>query len=129
MACQRKILLVDDHEAILEILERLLAQPCVSFLRAASGDEALLLVRKERPQVVLLDVCLPGMDGLAVCEAIKRDPSLASTRVLLMSAVIGENGLRENCEDLEADGYLGKPFDPQAVRREVAAALASAARS
>jgi CheY-like chemotaxis protein len=123
MTRNRKILLVDDHETILMILERMLEQPCVSFLRAGSGDEALAVAREERPDVILLDVCMPGMDGLEVCEEIKNDPQLANTRVILMSAVIGENGLRESCDELRADGYLGKPFDPEAVRRGVAAML------
>jgi len=124
MPKNRKILLVDDHETILMILERMLAQPSVSFLRAGSGDEALAVAREEHPDVVLLDVCMPGMDGLEVCEEIKRDPALAHTRVILMSAVIGENGLQESCDELHADGYVGKPFNADIVRRGVAAMLA-----
>jgi len=123
MAIRRKILLVDDHETILMILERMLAQPCVSFLRAGTGDEALAVCRAEHPDVVLLDVCMPGMDGLEVCEEIKRDPELADIRVILMSAVIGENGLRESCEEMHADAYVGKPFNPDVVRRGVASML------
>lgn len=123
MGKPKKILLVDDHETILMILERLLAQPCVMFIRAGCGEEALHLARQEHPDVVLLDVCMPGMDGLEVCETIKNDPELADTRVILMSAVIGENGLREGCDEVKADGYLGKPFNPELVRNGVAAML------
>lgn len=123
MTRSRKILLVDDHETILMILERMLAQPCVSFLRAGSGDEALALCRDEHPDVVMLDVCMPGMDGLEVCAAIKADPALADIRVMLMSAVIGENGLKESTDEVNADAYVGKPFNPDAVRRGVAALL------
>ncbi|MGH7857985.1 MAG: response regulator [Candidatus Binatia bacterium] len=124
MPLVRKILLVDDHETILMILERLLEQPCVAFLRAGSGDEALAVVREEHPDVVLLDVCMPGMDGLEVCEAIKSDPDLADVRVILMSAIIGENGLQESSSEVRADGYVGKPFNPDLVRQGVAAMLA-----
>lgn len=124
MARSRKILLVDDHETILMILERMLAQPCVSFLRAGSGDEALAVCRDEHPDLVMVDVCMPGMDGLEVCAAIKADPDLADIRVMLMSAVIGENGLRESCDEVAADAYVGKPFNPDAVRRGVASLLA-----
>lgn len=124
MARSIKILLVDDHESILMILEGLLAASDVHFLRAGCGEEALYLTRREHPDVVLLDVCMPGMDGLEVCDTIKRDPALASTRVILMSAVIGESGLREGGEEVGADGYLGKPFNPEIVRRGVGALLA-----
>jgi CheY-like chemotaxis protein len=118
-----KILLVDDTESILMILERLLARPAVHFLRAGCGEEALFLARQEHPDVVLLDVCMPGMDGLEVCESIKKDPELAATRVILMSAVIGENGLREGGEEVGADAYLSKPFSADQVRCGVAAML------
>jgi CheY-like chemotaxis protein len=124
MTSRRKVLLVDDHESILVVLERLLAGPCVDFLRAACGEEALRLVRSERPDLVLLDVCMPGMDGLEVCDAIKADPALAGTRVILMSAILGQKGLRDGEEEVGADGYLGKPFDPEAVRSGVHAMLA-----
>lgn len=124
MARLRKVLLVDDHEAILVVLERLLAQPSVKFLRASTGVDALRVARAEHPDVILLDVCMPGMDGLEVCDAIKRDPNLVGTRVILMSAILGEKGLQEGEEEVGADGYLGKPFDPEAVRAGVAAMLA-----
>lgn len=119
----KKVLLVDDHEAILVVLERLLAQPSVQFFRAACGTDALRVARIEHPDVVLLDVCMPGMDGLEVCDAIKRDPNLVGTRVILMSAILGEKGLQDGEEEVGADGYLGKPFDPEAVRAGVAAML------
>jgi len=121
---RKKVLLVDDHQAIVMALEGLLAAPSLIFLRAESGEEALRLVRREHPDVVLLDVCMPGMDGLEVCDAIKRDPELRDTRVILMSAILGENGLKHDGEEVGADGYLGKPFNPEAVRAGVAAMLA-----
>ncbi len=124
MARVKKILLVDDHEAILIVLERLLSQPSVEFFRAASGADALRVARRERPDLVVMDVCMPGMDGLEVCDTIKHDPDLAGTRVILMSAILGDSGLQEGEEEVGADGYLGKPFDPEAVRTGVAALLA-----
>ena len=124
VAQRKKVLLVDDHESIVMALEGLLAAPSLVFLRADSGEEALRLIRCEHPDVVLLDVCMPGMDGLEVCDAIKRDPELRDTRVILMSAILGENGLKHGGEEVGADGYLGKPFNPEAVRAGVAALLA-----
>lgn len=123
MRPRRKVLLVDDHESILVVLERLLEAPCLEFLRAASGEDGLRLARSERPDLVLLDVCMPGMDGLEVCDAIKSDPDLAGTRVILMSAILSEKGLRDGESDVGADGHLGKPFDPEAVRTRVSALL------
>jgi CheY-like chemotaxis protein len=123
MRSRKKILLVDDHESILIVLEQLLAEPHVSFFRAGCGEEAIAVARRERPDVVIVDVCMPGMDGLEVCDAIRKDPDLDGTRILLMSAVIGDNGLREGGEEVGADGYLGKPFRPDLVRSGVAALM------
>ncbi|MGH7896639.1 MAG: response regulator [Candidatus Binatia bacterium] len=120
----KKILLVDDHESVLKVLEGLLAQPSVELLLAGCGEEALHVARLEHPDLVLLDVCMPGMDGLEVCDAIKNDPELSGTRVILMSAVLGEGSVREGGEDVGADGYLAKPFNPDSVRAGVAALLA-----
>ena len=129
MGPRKKVLLVDDHESILIVLERLLAQFRVELLRAGCGEDALRMVRSEHPDVVLMDVCMPGMDGLEVCDAIKRDPELAGTRVILMSAILSAKGLQEGEEEVGADGYLGKPFDPEAVRSGVRAMLALDCRS
>ena len=118
-----KILLVDDHEMILKLLEGLLAAPSVTFFRATNGEDALRVAREEQPDLVVMDVCMPGMDGLEVCDAIKRDPALAATRVALMSAVIGERGLRDGGIEVGADAYFGKPFNSESVRRGVSALL------
>jgi CheY-like chemotaxis protein len=123
LVAPQKILLVDDHELILKLLEALLAAPSITFLRATNGVDALQLTRREHPDVVVMDVCMPGMDGLEVCAAIKGDPALAETRVALMSAVIGERGLREGGEEVGADAYFGKPFNSESVKREVCALL------
>src|SRR5262245_17881814 len=121
----RKILLVDDHELIVKLLEGLLAAPSITFLRATSGEEALRLARRGRPDFVAMDVCLPGMDGREVCDAITHDPELSGTRVALMSAVIGERGLRAGGDEVGADAYFGKPFDSERLRRGVSALLGS----
>jgi two-component system, OmpR family, alkaline phosphatase synthesis response regulator PhoP len=120
----KKILLVDDHESVLVVLEGLLTQPSVELFRAGCGEEALQVARCEHPDLVVLDVCMPGMDGLEVCDLIKSDPDLAGTRVILMSAVLGEGSVRDGGEEVGADGYLGKPFNPDSVRAGVASLLA-----
>ena len=119
----RKILLVDDQPDIVLFLERLLAHPTVEFYRACRGEEALSIARREHPDLILVDVCMPGMDGLEVCEAVKQDPDLTATRVILMSAIIGESGIRTSADGLRADGYFAKPFNLEAVRSGVRAML------
>ena len=84
-------------------------------LRAERGDVALELIRKEKPDLIFLDVLMPGLDGLEVCRAIRADATLASTPVFLLSAM-GEDRLIAAAKTAQADGYLTKPMRLDAVR-------------
>jgi DNA-binding response OmpR family regulator len=80
------------------------------LLEASDGEEALKLARRERPNLVVLDVMMPGMTGWEVCRAIREDESLANTGVIMLTG-IGER-LNEMTSPLYgADEYLDKPFD------------------
>ncbi len=108
-----KVLVVDDEEYIVDLLSLLLEddghQPLVAF----NGREALEMVRRERPALVIADVMMPLMDGEELARAIKGDPTLADTPVVLMSAL----GLPRR--DTPADGFVAKPFDLDLVRRVI----------
>lgn len=117
------ILNVDDHEIVRYSRSRLLRQAGYEVKEAASGHEALQIVRQEQPALVLLDVHLPDVSGLEVCRSIKSDPTLASTMVLQLSAshissqdrVIGLNG--------GADSYLTEPVEPEELLAQIRALL------
>jgi CheY-like chemotaxis protein len=115
----RNVLIVDDHEYNHVYLEHLLACPAIRLLHARNGQEALAIAEAERPDLVLTDVCMPKMDGLELCDAIRHNPALASTRVILLSAVVGEDTLSDSADELGANGYFAKPFNEDAVRRGV----------
>jgi CheY-like chemotaxis protein len=89
------------------------------LLEAADGAAALTLDRAERPALAVLDVYMPGPDGFRVCRAIKDDPALASTIVVLLTAQSG-GAARELGRAAGADAYLTKPFSPHALLRLVA---------
>lgn len=81
------------------------------LLEAAGGQEALLLVRQQRPDLVLLDVLMPDVDGFEVCRDIKADASIAATRVIMLTAK-AERADREQARASGADFYISKPFSP-----------------
>src|SRR5512138_3350974 len=85
-ALQTRILNVDDDEASLYAISRVLKKAGFDVLEAKTGEEALEIVRREHPPLVLLDVNLPGMSGIEVCRRIKQDPDTSSTLVVQMSA-------------------------------------------
>ena len=118
----RTVLVADDDPSILDFTSRVVTKAGHRVVRAERGDTALELVRKERPDLVFLDVLMPGLDGLEVCLAIRADVTLARTPVILLSAM-GEDRLVAAAKTAGADGYLTKPMRLDAVRAVLAERL------
>lgn len=117
------ILVADDDVEILALVTRQLRRMDATILEASDGEEALRMAREHRPNLVVLDVMMPGMSGWEVCRAIREDPSLASTGVIMLTG-IGER-LNEMTSPLYgADDHLDKPFDFEELVRRVEAVLA-----
>jgi len=107
---KRKILIADDDLEILALVKRHLSKLDVDVVEATDGEEALEQAQAEKPDLVILDVMMPGMSGWEVCRAIREDESLSHTAVLMLTG-IGER-LNEMTSPLYgADDYLDKPFD------------------
>lgn len=107
---QSTILVADDDVEILGLVTRHLRTKNARLLEASDGEEALKLVRRERPDLVILDVMMPGMTGWEVCRAIREEDALAGTGVIMLTG-IGER-LNEMTSPLYgADEYLDKPFE------------------
>jgi DNA-binding response OmpR family regulator len=107
------VLVADDEPTMLELVSRHLRsieQPKLEVIEASDGDEAWELARERLPDLVVLDVMMPGMSGWEVCRKIRQDAALAHTGVLMLTG-IGEN-LNETTSPLfGADEYIDKPFD------------------
>lgn len=116
----RRILVVDDDDLILEILEAVLGGESLRVETAAGGDEALARVGGEAaadgdlPDLVILDVMMPGTDGFAVCRAIKEDPATRHIPVVLLTARGGPED-RAAGQQAGCDAYITKPFSPRTL--------------
>jgi DNA-binding response OmpR family regulator len=106
-----KILVVDDENYILHILDFSLGAEGYEVITAEDGEAAVRKCREERPDLVVLDVMMPKMDGFEVCRSIKRDPDLAGTPVILLSAKARDVDQKQGYE-AGADDYITKPFSP-----------------
>lgn len=106
-----KILVVDDENYILHILDFSLGAEGYEVLTAEDGEAAVQKCKDERPDLVVLDVMMPKMDGFEACRAIKRDPDLAGTPVILLSAKARDVDQKQGYE-AGADDYITKPFSP-----------------
>jgi len=115
------VLICEDEEPLRELI-RLSLGDAHRFLEAADGRNVLDLVREERPDVVLLDVMLPGVSGLDLLRELRADPALADTRVVAVSAWVHLEG---EALAAGADCFLGKPFEPDALRSCVQRMLSS----
>lgn len=117
-----RILIVDDDSQILRLVESYLSQAGYGTLTAADGEAAMHALRRERPDLVVLDLMLPGRDGLEILRWLRGDATLSATPVLLLTARVDDEDKIVGLE-LGADDYLTKPFNPREVVARVRALL------
>jgi two-component system alkaline phosphatase synthesis response regulator PhoP len=116
---RRRILVVDDDQKIVELVKLYLEKDGYRVLVAYDGLEALDLARQKRPDLILLDLLLPGMDGLDVCRIIQAESEIPI--IMLTAKTTDEDKLRGL--ELGADDYVTKPFNPREVMARVRAVL------
>jgi len=108
----QKILVVEDMESVVETMRALLEQEGFQVVVARNGLEGLQAVNKERPDLLLLDLILPGLDGLEVCRRLRRNPETAQLPILMLSGKAEEADKVVGLE-VGADDYITKPFSPK----------------
>ena len=118
MSTSGRVLIVDDYEANISALRQLLERQGYEVLTATNGRDALDLVHREHPDLVLLDVVMPGMTGLDVCASLKNVAETCLTPVVLVSA-LQERATRLEGLEAGADDFLSKPVDPQELYARV----------
>lgn len=116
------ILVVDDEEDILELVKYNLSREGYQVLCAATGEEALKSARNKLPDLVVLDLMLPGVDGLEVCRELKGDPKTSHIPVVMLTAK-GEEADVVTGLELGADDYVAKPFSPRVLVARIKAVL------
>ena len=119
----RKILLVDDEDDIREVAQMSLEMTAGwDVVTAASGADALQLAEAERPDAILLDVMMPGMDGPATARGLKADAATAGIPIVLLTAKV-QPADRRRFDDLGVAGVLAKPFDPMELATQISGVL------
>jgi len=116
------ILVVDDEAPIVDLVRFTLEDGDVRVVEASDGAEALVLARRIKPDLVLLDVHMPSLDGLEVCRQLRREPDFAHTPIIMLTAA-GQEADRSSGLSAGADEYLTKPFSPLALLALVEALL------
>ena len=116
------VVVIEDEEDILELISYNLRREGFDVKGATSGEDGLALVASSRPNIVLLDLMLPGVSGLKVCKRLKANPELQSIPVLMVSAKGDESDIIAGLE-MGADDYVTKPFSPRILVARVHAVL------
>ncbi len=115
---KKTILLIEDNPQNRYLVKFLLETRGYEILQAETGPQGLAMAAHHRPDLILLDIQLPGMDGHAVAQALKSDPQLKAIPIVAVTsyAMVGD---REKCLAAGAEGYIEKPIDPESFGDEV----------
>mgnify|MGYP006289587203 CR=1 FL=1 len=119
---RESVLVVDDEEDILELIQYNLEKEGYTVKTVKTGEECLSIVGKLSPEIVVLDLMLPGLDGLEVCKRLKQSEPTRSIPVLMLTAKSEDSDIVSGLE-LGADDYITKPFSPKVLIARVRAVL------
>ncbi|MBF0542094.1 MAG: response regulator [Nitrospirae bacterium] len=116
-----KILLVEDEPNIITLLTRTIATiGCadIEILTAENGKIGLDIIKKERPEIVFLDIMMPEMNGYELCKIVKKDLEMTDVNIVMLTAK-GQKSDEIKGKDAGADSYITKPFKPNEIRRKI----------
>jgi CheY-like chemotaxis protein len=120
---RKKILVTDDEENIRLLVSNMLGKDYV-VLGASDGREAVDMARSQQPDLILMDILMPKMDGYTACNKIKKDPLTRAIPVVMLTAVDHELNVRLS-QEMGANGYITKPFTPRDLLDAIAQCLKS----
>lgn len=115
-------MVAEDDPLVMALVRASLRSLAIDLLEADNGSAALALARERTPDLLLLDIGLPGIDGLEVCRRLKRDPPTRGIHVVLLTARAQQSD-RDDGEVAGADDFVSKPFSPAKLRSQVTAWL------
>jgi len=119
---KQKILIVEDEKDIVKMLEYNLKKEGYRVIHTGDGDIALSMARREKPELIILDLMLPGLDGLEVCKVLKKDETTSFIPIIMLTAKSQESDKIIGLE-LGADDYMTKPFSPRELLARIKAVL------
>ncbi len=106
-----KILIADDEASLRFLIHETIADPALQILEARDGPEALRIARSQHPRMILLDVAMPGLSGVEVCQQLKADPTTSDIQIVMLTA---HSQTKDRAQALAAgaDHFITKPFSP-----------------
>lgn len=118
MSADKKVLIVEDNEDNRIVYATMLKYYGYTIVEATNGEDAIRLAAEEMPDIILMDISIPGIDGWEAAERIKGNPDTESIPIVAVTAhALPEH--RQRAEDLDCEGYLTKPCEPRTLLNEV----------
>jgi CheY-like chemotaxis protein len=115
----RKVMIVDDEESLIELVTAILEQEGYEVMTAMDGEEALRKLEKQKPDLVLLDMMMPGMSGREVCEKIRKNPKTRDLKVIFLTVAKFSEAGKGVLKDMKVSDYITKPFENADLTRRV----------
>jgi CheY-like chemotaxis protein len=116
---RKKIMVVDDEENLLFLLNKILESEGFDVITADNGRECLELLKKEKPDMILLDMMMPGITGIDVAEAIRSNPKTRNMKIIFLTVVKSNEIRKDRLKKIKALDYIEKPFDNKDLVRRV----------
>lgn len=114
---KKRVLVVDDEANVRLFVHRVLDETYM-VIEAGDGEEAIKIARGKKPDIILMDIMMPRMDGYIACSTIKADPSLRTIPVIMLTGMSYQLN-KELAKKLGADGYITKPFASESLRNTI----------
>ena len=118
MSAKSRILLIDDSHTVFRLLEAIVRIRKYDLLHADSGQQGIVMARQEKPDLILLDVMMPDLDGFKVCQYLKENADTSDIPVMFLTAR-GSDGDLEMGRKVGADGFMTKPFQTIEVLKQI----------
>ena len=115
---KKKILIVDDDMITLKMLEKILSSGGYSVIQTTDGNAAILIAKKEHPNIVILDITMPSIDGISVATMLKSDPKTRNTPIILLSSLI-EKEISRAQNAIPGISFLPKPIKQADLIRQI----------
>ena len=117
---EKTIVIIDDEPVTLKILEKYFTEAVYNVFTADNGTTGYDLVVREKPDILICDMLLPGIHGVEICKKIKMDPELDHTKVIMMTSVYNNSRFTSHDLDCDHDGFLKKPIDINELKQVIA---------
>jgi CheY-like chemotaxis protein len=115
---KKKILIVDDNQISLMMVNAMLSEAGYTTIRAANGNDALVLARNEHPDLIILDIAMPGLDGIDVALVLRNDSQTRKIPIIFLSCLVGRE-IRAGKDLCLASTFLSKPVEKEVLLKEI----------